>query len=230
MTDTEVKPMACCPRDGEPLVMTFEYPGAEFVCMECNGLFGYLDPAPGDPTPERLARHAELKARYDEDYARRHPWDFPVDLATVSFDREPTVHDWTRWTIGWLGGTGVPLLDGYRVTGEIVDRAKAAWRTTWDSLDDLRDREPDPVGMQRAAAVAAAIARENPGRLPSWWHASWQAHAAQVAAASRAEMIRHQGGTGAELRVIEGCEVSLTEAQRILAMIDEALGAIEAGA
>jgi hypothetical protein len=57
-------PMACCPRDGEPLIGTFERAGAEFLCMVCGGWFGFPSPEPGDA--EKLqARYDELKARFD---------------------------------------------------------------------------------------------------------------------------------------------------------------------
>lgn len=58
-------PMACCPKDGEPLISTFRYPGAEFVCMVCGGLFGFLAPTPKTETPELTARYNELQARFD---------------------------------------------------------------------------------------------------------------------------------------------------------------------
>lgn len=58
-------PTACCPKDGEPLMSTFRYPGAEFVCMVCGGEFGFLAPTPKKDTPELRARHDELRARFD---------------------------------------------------------------------------------------------------------------------------------------------------------------------
>lgn len=59
-------PMACCPKDGEPLISTLKYPGAEFVCMVCAGLFGFLSPTPKTETPELTARYNELKAAWDQ--------------------------------------------------------------------------------------------------------------------------------------------------------------------
>ena len=58
-------PMACCPKDGEPLMSTFRYPGAEFVCMVCGSAYGFLAPTPKEETPELKARHDELRARFD---------------------------------------------------------------------------------------------------------------------------------------------------------------------
>lgn len=61
---TRPRPMACCPRDGEPLVSTFERRGAEFLCMVCGGWFGFLSPSPREATPELDARYEELRARF----------------------------------------------------------------------------------------------------------------------------------------------------------------------
>lgn len=61
----KVTPTATCPQDGAPLIMTFEMPGAEFLCMECGQYSGFLAPVPADPTPELDARYLELKARFD---------------------------------------------------------------------------------------------------------------------------------------------------------------------
>jgi hypothetical protein len=58
-------PMAICPSDGEPLISTFKYPGAEFVCMVCGGLLGFLAPTPKEVTPELQQRHDELRAKFD---------------------------------------------------------------------------------------------------------------------------------------------------------------------
>lgn len=57
-------PMACCPKDGEPLVLTLEFKGAEFICMGCKQLYGFLAPIGKPNTPELQARYAELKAQY----------------------------------------------------------------------------------------------------------------------------------------------------------------------
>lgn len=64
-------PMAVCPRCGTPLVFTFEFRGAEFVCMTCRGLLGFLAPDPADWTAELQARHDELKALYQLERERR---------------------------------------------------------------------------------------------------------------------------------------------------------------
>ncbi|HVL49908.1 MAG TPA: hypothetical protein VM754_00200, partial [Actinomycetota bacterium] len=62
---------ACCPRDGEPLISTLEFSGAEFVCVVCGQTYGYLAPTAKPATPEREARHGELKERYDAERAER---------------------------------------------------------------------------------------------------------------------------------------------------------------
>jgi hypothetical protein len=61
----DTRPMAMCPVDGEPLVMSMEVPKFEWLCMECGNRYAYFAPTPQPITPERQARHAELKARYD---------------------------------------------------------------------------------------------------------------------------------------------------------------------
>lgn len=64
-------PFACCPRDGEPLMSTFEFTGAEFYCQVCGGRFGFLSPTAKEPTPELQVRHDELRAVYDVERAQR---------------------------------------------------------------------------------------------------------------------------------------------------------------
>lgn len=57
-------PMAVCPRDGEPLVMSFERRGKEFVCMVCGHWYEFLQPRAAEPSPELDARHKELYELY----------------------------------------------------------------------------------------------------------------------------------------------------------------------
>lgn len=57
-------PVATCPACGEPLVLTLKFPEKEFICVECRGLWGFVDPVPIEETPELLARLAELKAKW----------------------------------------------------------------------------------------------------------------------------------------------------------------------
>lgn len=65
------RPMATCPHDGDPLVSTLEFPGAEFVCVKCSCTFGFLSPAPADPTPELEQRYAEACAVYEGEHRLR---------------------------------------------------------------------------------------------------------------------------------------------------------------
>lgn len=60
----EPAPMACCPRDDEPLIATFERAGAEFCCLICGTWYGFLAPKPLEATAERTARYDELLARW----------------------------------------------------------------------------------------------------------------------------------------------------------------------
>ena len=57
-------PMATCPRDGEPLVESFEVPQTEWLCMGCGARIDYFSPTPADVTPELQTRYAELHDRY----------------------------------------------------------------------------------------------------------------------------------------------------------------------
>jgi hypothetical protein len=64
------RPMACCPRDDEPLVSTLEFPGAEFICVVCGTKYGFLAPTPRPSTPELWARYEELKEQWDNRHER----------------------------------------------------------------------------------------------------------------------------------------------------------------
>ena len=57
-------PIATCPSCSEPLVGTFKFPGKEFICVACRGLWGFVEPTPAEATPELLARLKELKAQW----------------------------------------------------------------------------------------------------------------------------------------------------------------------
>jgi hypothetical protein len=65
------RPMATCPHDGEPLVSTLEFRGAEFICVVCDRRYGFLSPTPADWTPELQARHDELRVQYEAARAER---------------------------------------------------------------------------------------------------------------------------------------------------------------
>jgi hypothetical protein len=56
MIGRDVPPMATCPGDGEPLIVTLAFPRAEFACVGCGRLLGFLDPKAETPTPDLNAR------------------------------------------------------------------------------------------------------------------------------------------------------------------------------
>jgi len=58
-------PRATCPACSEPLIMTFRFPGKEFVCVECRKLWGFVEPVPAEETPELKKRYDELKTKWD---------------------------------------------------------------------------------------------------------------------------------------------------------------------
>lgn len=68
-------PMATCPACGldEPLVMTFEFRGYEFICMNCGGKYDFLEPVPAPDTPELGAKQIERQKQYDAERAARQP-------------------------------------------------------------------------------------------------------------------------------------------------------------
>lgn len=65
------RPMATCPKDGEPLVETFEFRGAEFICMGCGGKFGFLSPAPKPWTQALQDQHDAHRVQYLVERAER---------------------------------------------------------------------------------------------------------------------------------------------------------------
>lgn len=52
-------PIACCPRDGAPLVSTMAFSKAEFYCLDCGSHLGFLDPRRGDPEDAGLVTRME---------------------------------------------------------------------------------------------------------------------------------------------------------------------------
>lgn len=63
--------VACCPRDDEPLVFTFEFPGHEWYCVVCGAKYGALHSHRLPASIELAARHAELSDRYALERAER---------------------------------------------------------------------------------------------------------------------------------------------------------------
>lgn len=64
-------PMAGCHTCNEPLVLTFEFAGKEFICVVCGQLYEYFGPKHLEWTPELQARHDELAAQYDTERKER---------------------------------------------------------------------------------------------------------------------------------------------------------------
>lgn len=62
------RPMACCPRDGEPLISTIRWRGAEFFCMICRQKFGFLSPVPKEKTQALEDRYQELLALFTQEF------------------------------------------------------------------------------------------------------------------------------------------------------------------
>lgn len=56
---------------GEPVVFTFEFPGAEYHCVACGWLGGIFDPPRVAATPGRVARYYELAGRYENERIAR---------------------------------------------------------------------------------------------------------------------------------------------------------------
>lgn len=59
--------VAMCPTcPDEVLVSTLHWPGAEFYCLGCEGVFSYVDPRPAEETPELLERIETTMTRFRE--------------------------------------------------------------------------------------------------------------------------------------------------------------------
>lgn len=65
------RPIATCPNDDEPLVLTFEFPGYEFICMVCGNKYEFLAPKTALATPELIARCEELGVLYLTEFEAR---------------------------------------------------------------------------------------------------------------------------------------------------------------
>lgn len=63
-TTPNAAPVATCPYDGDPLVMTFAFAGYEFICLECGRLYGFLEPRAAEATPQLLDRAEQRKAEF----------------------------------------------------------------------------------------------------------------------------------------------------------------------
>lgn len=59
-----------CMNDGEPLVFTFEFPGAEYYCVMCEGKEGMFGKR-AELTPELEQKYLKNSRQYDEERAVR---------------------------------------------------------------------------------------------------------------------------------------------------------------
>jgi hypothetical protein len=59
-----VAPFAICSRDSEPLIVSFEEPGYEWLCMVCGNRYAYFGPAAASGTPELQERYEVLLERF----------------------------------------------------------------------------------------------------------------------------------------------------------------------
>lgn len=142
------EPMAVCPRDGDPLVMTMEFSGAEFFCVTCEGKFGFLAPTPATWTPELQARHDELKATYDEARAAR---DFERygERCDAGYEWPPVskVSDHERSELrADPGGSWRPFLDGRWVTTTIYEKFNAEWSAYYTAHPEEHEH-PEGVNL-----------------------------------------------------------------------------------
>ena len=60
-----------CPRDSEPVIFTMEFPGIEYVCVECGWQGDVFAPDGAPATAERQERYAVLLDRYEDERAGR---------------------------------------------------------------------------------------------------------------------------------------------------------------
>jgi hypothetical protein len=60
----KVTPYAGCPKDGTPLIGTFEVKYKEWHCMKCGGWFEWLSARPTDVTEETTAMYEDHFARF----------------------------------------------------------------------------------------------------------------------------------------------------------------------
>lgn len=58
--------IACCPRDGAPLISTMAFRKAEFYCLDCGGRIGFMSPRGKDETEENLAVMNAYQKEWDD--------------------------------------------------------------------------------------------------------------------------------------------------------------------
>lgn len=100
--DTETRgEIRVCPKDGEPVIFTFEFPGAEYACVVCEWTGGVLGVPRAPATAERQARFDELTERYEAERAERRGLPAP----------EPAPQDVPRPTCSGCGTVAEGRLD-----------------------------------------------------------------------------------------------------------------------
>ena len=71
MSDVMKGELRVCPRDGEPIIYTFEFPGVERYCVVCGWTGDIFAGRTVPPTPGLVARHVELTDRYERERSER---------------------------------------------------------------------------------------------------------------------------------------------------------------
>ena len=62
--------LAICPNDGDALVETLRFPGAELFCVTCDGRFGWFDVPSTEWTAALQERLDEVQVEFDSRYGR----------------------------------------------------------------------------------------------------------------------------------------------------------------
>ena len=62
-----------CPRDGEPVVFTFEQPGYEYLCVACGWRGDIFSPRAASATADLVARSDELAEEFEQARGLRSP-------------------------------------------------------------------------------------------------------------------------------------------------------------
>lgn len=102
--------IAVCPRDGEPMVWTFEFPKYEFFCVTCGYKAGAFGPTRRRATPELQRRLDELTAQYERERAERDPSYRPPESHPKVGD--PGVTPPTCTSCGRTPDDGIALVNG----------------------------------------------------------------------------------------------------------------------
>lgn len=73
MTTTATGTIKVCPRDSEPVVFTFEHPGAEYLCVACGWRGDIFGPRGAPASEELIARQDELTGQFEEERGLKPP-------------------------------------------------------------------------------------------------------------------------------------------------------------